>query len=69
MLAKVKVYPYQIQQSGILCSFEQKMPMVIASPAKAIAIPGNQYGVLSNRRIPYLTDRRELFSSVIGPHL
>ena len=42
VLAKVKVYPYQIQQSGILCSFEQKLPMVIASAAKAIAIPGNQ---------------------------
>jgi hypothetical protein len=42
VVAKVKVYPYQIQQSGVLSSFDQDMPMVIASPAKAIAIPSNQ---------------------------
>jgi len=42
VVAKVKVYPYQIQESGVLSSFDQKMPMVIASPPKAIAISGNQ---------------------------
>jgi hypothetical protein len=42
VVAKVKVYPYQIQQSGVLSSFDPKMPMVIASPAKAVVIPGNQ---------------------------
>jgi|HubBroStandDraft_6_1064221.scaffolds.fasta_scaffold157420_2 hypothetical protein len=42
VVAKVKVYPYQIQESGVLSSFDQRVPMVIASPAKAIAISGNQ---------------------------
>ena len=42
VVAKVKVYPYQIQQDGVLSSLGQTVPLAIAPPAKAIAIPANQ---------------------------
>ena len=42
VLAKVKVYPYQIQQGAVLSSFDQTVPLSMALPAKAVAIPGNQ---------------------------
>jgi hypothetical protein len=42
VLAKVKVYPYQIQKDGVLSSLAQTVPLAVALPTKAIAIPGNQ---------------------------
>jgi hypothetical protein len=42
VLAKVKVYPYQIQRGAVLSSFDRTVPLMVAPPAKAIAIPGNQ---------------------------
>lgn len=42
VLAKVKVYPYQIQRGAVLSSFDRTVPLSIALPAKAAAIPGNQ---------------------------
>jgi len=42
MLAKVKVYPYQIQPGAVLSSLDRTLPIVAAPPAQAIAVPGNQ---------------------------
>ena len=42
VVAKVKVYPYQIQQGGILSSFDRTVPPSIVLPAKAAAIPATQ---------------------------
>ena len=42
VVAKVKVYPYQIQQGGILSSFNRTVPPSIVLPAKAAAIPASQ---------------------------
>ncbi len=42
VVAKVKVYPYQIQQDGVLSSLGRTVPLAVALPTKAIAIPGNQ---------------------------
>jgi|SRR5579862_453118 len=42
VLAKVKVYPYQIQQEAVLTSLDPIVPMGIASAANAVAIPRNQ---------------------------
>ncbi len=42
VLAKVKVYPYQIQQGSTLSSLDRTVPLSIALPAKAVVMPGNQ---------------------------
>jgi len=42
VLAKVKVYPYQIQRSAVLSSFSRTVPLSIAPAAKAVSIPGNR---------------------------
>ena len=42
VVAKVKVYPYQIQQGAVLSSFDLTVSASIALPAKAVAISGNQ---------------------------
>ncbi|MFY9938193.1 MAG: hypothetical protein WAK33_15045 [Silvibacterium sp.] len=42
VLAKVKVYPYQIQQGAVLSSFDRTVPLSIGPPAKAVVMPGNQ---------------------------
>jgi hypothetical protein len=42
VLAKVTVYPYQIQPGSVLSSFDRTVPLSIALPARAVAIPGNQ---------------------------
>ena len=42
VLAKVKVYPYQIQQGAVLSSFDRTVPLSIAPAAKAVSIPGNR---------------------------
>jgi hypothetical protein len=40
VLARVEVYPYQIQQGAVLSSFDR--PLSIVPSAKAVAVPGNQ---------------------------
>jgi hypothetical protein len=42
VLAKVKVYPYQIQQSAVLSVSDEASPLVSMPPAEAVAITGNQ---------------------------
>ena len=42
VLAKVKVYPYQIQQGAVLSVFNDATTLPAPSLANAIAIPGNQ---------------------------
>jgi hypothetical protein len=42
VVAKVKVYPYQIQQDAVLSSLDRTVPLSIALPAKAVVMPGNQ---------------------------
>ena len=42
VVAKVKVYPYQIQQGSTLSSLNRTVPLSIALPAKAVVMPGNQ---------------------------
>jgi hypothetical protein len=42
VVAKVKVYPYQIQQGAVLSSFDRTVPPSIVLPAKAVAIPSSQ---------------------------
>ena len=42
VLAKVKVYPYQIQQGSVLSSLDRTVPLSIALPTKAVIMPGNQ---------------------------
>jgi hypothetical protein len=42
VVAKVKVYPYQIQQGSVLSSLDRTVPLSIALPTKAVIMPGNQ---------------------------
>jgi hypothetical protein len=42
VVAKVKVYPYQIQQSTVLSASDGTTTLTVPPPAKALAIPGNQ---------------------------
>jgi hypothetical protein len=42
VVAKVKVYPYQIQVSTVLSASDGTTTLTVPPPAKALAIPGNQ---------------------------
>jgi hypothetical protein len=42
VLARVRVYPYQIQQGAVLSSFDRTVPLSIIPPATAVAIRGNE---------------------------
>ncbi len=41
-LAKVEIYPYQIQKGSVLSSLELTVPVPLIFPAKAVAIPRNR---------------------------
>ena len=42
VLAKVKVYPYQIQQSAVLSASDETLPPLILPLPEAVAVTGNQ---------------------------
>jgi hypothetical protein len=42
LVAKVKVYPYQIQHSVVLSASDGATTLTVSPPAKAVAIAGNQ---------------------------
>jgi len=42
VLARVRVYPYQIQHSAVLSVLDEAVPLTMPPPAKAVAIPGNE---------------------------
>jgi hypothetical protein len=42
VLAKVKVYPYQIQQGAVLSASDGATTLTVSPPAKELAIPGSQ---------------------------
>ena len=41
-LARVTVYPYQIQQSAVLSVSDEALPLVSMPPAETVAVTGNQ---------------------------
>lgn len=41
-VAKVKVYPYQIQQGSVLSASDGATTLTVSPPAKALAIPSSQ---------------------------
>jgi hypothetical protein len=42
VVAKVKVYPYQIQQGAVLSASDGATTLTVPPPAKALSIPGSQ---------------------------
>jgi hypothetical protein len=42
LVAKVKVYPYQIQHSAVLSASDGATTLTVSPPAKALAIPSSQ---------------------------
>jgi hypothetical protein len=68
-LAKVAVYPYQIQRSAVLSVSDEAVPLMSMPPAEAVAITGNQLHLQLSSEIPCLAGHSELFSSIILSHV
>jgi hypothetical protein len=68
-LARVKVYPYQIQQSAVLSVSDEPMPLVSMPPAEAVAITRNQGPRSLGVRSVVSPTETELFSTVILSHI
>jgi hypothetical protein len=41
VLARVRVYPYQIQQNAALSAFNEAVPLTMPSPVQAVVIPAD----------------------------